>query len=143
MNTRNFKEFADLYGKGFRPYKGEVVSAVYEKLDCPHPEKAYWICRWPLLYCFGCKRRCTPSPKGFQIMLPDEEVKQHDKFNISPSKMLASKNLLRADEAAYCLNVSPSQVYRLAAEGKLIRHLDLPFRVTSDSVINELKRIDL
>lgn len=143
MTARLFKEYSELYAKGFRPYKGEVMADVYQRLGCRTPEKAFWICRWPLLYCFGCKHRCTPTPEGFQMILPDEGVKRQGRFNITPLEMVKAKTLLRADEAAYCLNVSRSQVYALAAEGKLIRHLDTPFRVTSESVIHEMKRIDL
>ncbi|WP_338669755.1 DNA-binding protein [Pseudodesulfovibrio methanolicus] len=143
MTTRHLKEFADLYGKGFRPYHGEILPGVYEELGCKDPKKAYWVCKWPILYCFGCGERCTPkSPHGFQVMLPENPT-SNAKFSISPAEMLASKPFLRADEAAYCLCISPSQVYAITAEGKLIRHLDTPFRVTSESVKEEMNRIDL
>jgi len=143
MTARHLKEFADLYGKGFRPYQGEILPSVYNKLKCKDPGKAYWICKWPILYCFGCNKRCTPkTPHGFQVMLPSARPESTGKFAISPAEMLASKSFLRADEAAYCLSVSPRKVYALAYEGKLIRHVDNPFRVTAESVIDEMKRID-
>jgi len=143
MTTRHLKEFADLYGKGFRPYHGEILPGVYEELGCKEPKKAYWVCKWPILYCFGCGERCTPkAPHGFQVMLPENPTGTA-KFSISPAEMLASKPFLRADEAAYCLCISQSQVYAITAEGKLIRHLDKPFRVTSESVKEEMNRIDL
>lgn len=145
MTTRHLKEFADLYGKGFRPYAGEILPDVYDKLKCKDPKKAYWVCKWPILYCFGCQNRCTPkSPQGFQVMLPEgPEIQQHGPYAITPAEMLRAKTFLRADEAAYCLNVSPRQVYAMAAEGKLIRHIDKPFRVTVESVRQEINRIDL
>jgi len=143
MNVKPFKEYADLFGKGFRPYKGNILGNVYERLKCKDPKKAFWICKWPLLYCFGCNQRCCPTSEGFQAMLPEGDVRLHGKFSITPGEMVKAKSLLRADEAAYCLNISQSQVYALANEGKLDRHVDLPFRVTSESVINEMKRIDL
>ncbi|AMK10870.1 DNA-binding protein [Pseudodesulfovibrio indicus] len=144
MTTRLFKEFTELYGQGFRPYTGEVLAEVYERLKCNDPKKAYWVCRWPLLYCFGCTKRCAPrTPDGFQVMLPEGGQCVPGKFAISPAEMLASKPFLRADEAAYCLCISQSQVYAITAEGKLVRHLDKPFRVTSESVREEMNRIDL
>ena len=145
MTARHLKEFADLYSKGFRPYTGEILSGVYERLNCRDPKKAYWVCRWPLLYCFGCSHRCAPkTSEGFQVMLPEgTDVRGYGKFSITPAEMLVAKTFLRADEAAYCLSISRSQVYALAAEGKLIRHLDNPFRVTSESVREEMNRIDL
>lgn len=143
MTAKLLKEFADLYAKGFRPYTGEITSEVYERLGCAKPERAYWIVYWPILHCFGCSRRCTPkTPEGFQVVLPTEGVTRV-KFDITPAQMLRSKSLLRADEAAYCLAVSPRQVYALAAEGKLDRHIDKPFRVTVESVIQELNRTEM
>jgi len=144
MTARHLKEFADLYGKGFRPYQGEILPDVYDELGCKDPKRAFWICKWPILYCFGCRERCIPkTPQGFQIMLPEGTAIQHGPFAITPAEMLASKPFLRADEAAYCLCVSPRKVYAMAAEGKLIAHIDKPFRVTVESVKNEMNRIDM
>jgi hypothetical protein len=144
MTAKQLKEFADLYAKGFRPYTGEVSAIVYERLGCAKPQAAYWICSWPILHCFGCSKRCTPKrPEGFQVVLPCKDNGYNMKFDITPTQMVRSKTLLRADEAAYCLNVSRSQVYALAAEGKLVKHLDLPFRVTAESVFEEMERVDL
>ena len=145
MTTRHLKEFADLYGKGFRPYHGEILPGVYEELGCKDPKKAYWVCKWPILYCFGCGERCTPkSPHGFQVMLPEAaDIKHHSQYTLTPAEMLQSKSFLRADEAAYCLSVSPRKVYAMAAEGKLVAHVDKPFRVTVESVKEEMNRIDM
>lgn len=143
MTTRHLKEFADLYGKGFRPYNGEILPSVYAELGCKDPNKAYWICKWPILYCFGCNERCTPkSPEGFQVMLP-EGVDLPTQYALTPVEMLAAKVFLRADEAAYCLRVSQRKVYAMAAEGKLIAHIDKPFRVTVESVKHEMNRVDM
>jgi hypothetical protein len=145
MTTRHLKEFADLYGKGFRPYMGEILPRVYEQLNCPDQKKCYWVCRWPLLYCFGCSKRCAPkTTEGFQVMLPEgQDLQGYGDFSISPAEMLASKPLLRADEAAYCLCVSRRKVYTLAAEGRLVCHVDKPIRITSESVKEEMGRVDL
>jgi hypothetical protein len=145
MTTRHLKEFADLYGKGFRPYQGEILPGVYEELRCRDPKKAYWICKWPILYCFGCGERCTPkSSQGFQVMLPEPAGGRcRPTFTLTPAKMLQAKSFLRADEAAYCLSVSPRKVYAMAAEGKLVAHVDKPFRVTVESVREEMNRIDI
>jgi hypothetical protein len=143
MTANTLKEFAALYAKGFRPYQGEILPDVYDGLGCRHPERAYWVCKWPILHCFGCRNRCTPkTPDGFQVVLPTVDAGQRTRFDITPAQMVAVKAFLRADEAAYCLNISPRQVYSLAYEGKLIRHVDKPFRVTAESVIEEMKRID-
>ncbi|WP_419787234.1 DNA-binding protein [Pseudodesulfovibrio sp.] len=145
MTSQHLKEFADLFGKGFRPYQGEIMPFVYEELGCRDPKKAYWVCKWPILYCFGCRERCTPrTPQGFQLMLPEASaIQANGPFSITPAEMLASKSFLRADEAAYCLSVSPRKVYAMASEGKLITHIDKPFRVTVESVKDEMNRIDL
>lgn len=143
MTAKRLKEFADLYAKGFRPYSGDIEGSVYERLKCKDPKRAYWISKWPILHCFGCGKRCTPrSAEGFQVALPEKESQKYG-FSITPEQMLAAKPLLRADEAAFCLRVSRSQVYALASEGKLVRHQDLPFRVTSASVREEMGRVDL
>lgn len=143
MTAKQLKEFADLYAKGFRPYTGEVAAIVYERLGCAKPQAAYWVCSWPILHCFGCSKRCTPkTPEGFQVVLPTDAA-YHHKFGITPAEMLAAKSFLRADEAAYCLAVSPRQVYAMASEGKLDRHIDKPFRVTVKSVIAEMKRTEM
>jgi hypothetical protein len=143
MTAKTLKEFAALYAKGFRPYQGEILRDVYERLRCRNPERAYWVEQWPILHCFGCGQRCTPkTPEGFQVVLPTVDAGQRTKFDITPAQMVAAKAFLRAEEAAYCLNVSPRQVYSLAYEGKLVRHVDKPFRVTAESVIGEMKRID-
>lgn len=143
MTANTLKEFASLYAKGFRPYQGEINRDVYERLRCRNPERAYWVEQWPILHCFGCRQRCTPrTPEGFQVVLPTVDVGQRTRFDITPAQMVESKTLLRADEAAYCLNVSRSQVYALAAEGRLVRHVDLPLRVTAESVRGEMERVD-
>jgi ADP-glucose pyrophosphorylase len=117
---------------------------VYDELKCKDPKKAYWVCRWPILYCFGCRERCTPkSPQGFQIMLPEGTIQMHGSYTLTPAEMLKAKTFLRADEAAYCLSVSPRKVYAMAAEGKLVAHIDKPFRVTVESVRDEMNRIDM
>ena len=143
MTAKHFKDFADLYGKGFRPYVGEIMPDAYDCLHCPDRRKAYWIARWPILHCFGCSRRCTPrTPEGFQLVLPERGTRTNVQYDISPEEMLRSKALLRVDEAAYCLNLSHRHVYTLAADGRLTKHKDKPFRVTAESVIEEMKRVD-
>lgn len=144
MTAKQFKEFADLFAKGFRPYTGEVEGNVYDRLKCEDSARAYWIAKWPLLYCFGCGRRCVPkSPQGFQVMLPEGPVRGYGPHALTPAELLRSKSLLRADEAAYCLRVSPRKVYALAAEGRLVAHIDKPLRVTVESVKEEMNRVDM
>ncbi|MFW5500093.1 MULTISPECIES: helix-turn-helix transcriptional regulator [unclassified Maridesulfovibrio] len=146
MTTRNLKDFADLYGKGFRVYHGIIDPSVYVRLECKNPEKAFWVCYWPLLHCFGCSKRCVPKKtEGFQVMLnlPDNHAeKSIHQFDITPEELLANKAFLRVDEVMYCLRVSRSTAYRLAEEGKLIRHNDPPWRVTTTSVQAEMNNVD-
>ncbi len=142
MTVAQLKEFAELFGKGFRPYTGEILPVVYERRECKDPSKAYWICKWPILHCFGCHRRCTPkSAEGFQVMLPEEVKSSRPK--LTPAEIMAAKHFLRVDEAAYCLNVSTRKIYSMAAEGKLIAHVDKPLRITVESVKAEMERVDI
>lgn len=146
MTTRNLKDFADLYGKGFRVYHGIIDPSVYVRLGCKHPEKAYWVCRWPILHCFGCGKRCVPKKtEGFQevLIVPEEkDSKAIPQFSLSPEEMVEKKAFLRVDEVSYCLRISNSRAYHMAAEGKLIRHNDPPWRVTAASVKEEMLNID-
>lgn len=146
MTFHNLKEFAHLFGKGFRPYEGHIDLEVYTRLGCKDPSKAYWVSRWPILHCFGCSKRCVPhKPEGFQTMLAapeNHEEKSINQYDISPEELVANKAFLRADEVQYCLRVSRSTVYRMAEEGKLIRHKEPPWRVTTASVIAEMRNVD-
>lgn len=146
MTTRNLKDFADLYGKGFRVYYGIIDPAVYVRLECRHPEKAFWICRWPILHCFGCSKRCVPQKtEGFQevLIVPEEkDDKAVPQFSISPEEMVEKKTLLRIDEVMYCLRIGKNYAYRLAQEGVLVRHHRSPWRVTAASVKAEMMNVD-
>lgn len=141
MTTKHLKEFADLYGKGFRPYTGEILPEVYERLECRSPEKAYWIVKWPILYCFGCSNRCTPkSPSGFQVLLPVTENRQR----MTPAQLLALGRPLRIKEVAYCLNISDRKAFDLqySKDTYLVFLKDKPLRCTPESVLEEMNRVE-
>lgn len=146
MNATLCRTLKKMFDDGFRQYAGEIDSQVYEQLGCKDATRAYWICRWPILHCLGCNRRCTPKiPTGFQVPLVTSSARQGSgkRFSLTPEEMVASKTLLRVDEAAYCLNVSERTVRKLVDEGVLVRHLRQPIRVTAESVREEMERVEL
>lgn len=143
MNATLCRTLKKMFDDGFRQYAGEIDSQVYEQLGCKDSTRAYWICRWPLLHCLGCNRRCTPkAPTGFQVPLVTVSPSTNKDFSLSPDELVAAKALLRIDEAAYCLNVSERTVRRLVDEGVLVRHVRQPVRVTAESVREEMQRVD-
>lgn len=145
MNATLCRTLKKMFDDGFRQYAGEIDSQVYEQLGCKDASRAYWICRWPILHCLGCNRRCTPkTPTGFQVPLVTSPARQGSgkRFSLTPEEMVASKTLLRVDEAAYCLNVSERTVRKLVDEGVLARHLRQPIRVTAESVRAEMERVE-
>lgn len=144
MNATLCREVAKLWSGGFRPYAGEIDPAVYEALGCDKRRREpYWMCRWPILHCLGCARRCTPkSPRGFQAMLPVAETGPRGRKGLSPWELVRAKPLLRVDEVMACLGISRRQAYYLADMGVLVRHVRDPWRVTSDSVLAEMERVD-
>lgn len=145
MNATLCRTLKRMFDEGFRQYTGEIELRVYEQLGCKDQSRVYWICRWPILHCLGCNKRCTPkTPEGFQVPLVTalpNQLKGKD-FSLSPEEMVASKTLLRVDEAAYCLNVSERTVRKLVDEGVLVRHLRQPIRVTAESVREEMGQVE-
>ncbi|SMF44588.1 helix-turn-helix domain-containing protein [Desulfovibrio gilichinskyi] len=142
MNSTLCRTLRKMLADGFDQYNGVIEQDVYERLGCSNPARAYWVCNWPILHCLGCNERCTPkSIEGFQIVLPT--IKSEKKYDLSPYEMVSRKHLLRADEAAFCLNVKPRTVYKMAEEGKLNRHIELPFRVTAESVREQMEKVEI
>lgn len=144
---RAIEDLLALLARGYAPYRGEVNGCVYGRLRCPRPEKAAWFTRGHKYVCLGCARRCSQMhPDGFQLILPGVRRGFQVAFAtlpaISARELVEKKAFLRADEAAYALGVSRNQVYALIAEGRLIRHVDDPVRVTSKSVLEEMGRVD-
>jgi len=142
MNSKLCRTMAQMMIEGFRPYAGEIEAEVYKQLGCKDSSRAYWLHRWPILHCLGCNKRCTPKGTGgFQVPLQLPAVSQ-GKYSLLPEEMVRAKKLLRVDEAAYCLNLSERSTRRLIAEGVLVRHQRRPVRVTSESVREEMERVD-
>lgn len=142
MNSTLCRTLRKMLDEGFEQYNGVIDQRVYERLGCPSPVRAYWICNWPIFHCLGCNKRCTPKkPEGFQILLTT--IRPEKKYDLSPSEMVSRKHLLRVDEAAFCLNIKPRTVYKMAEEGKLNRHIELPFRVTAASVREQMEKVEI
>ncbi|WP_415714431.1 DNA-binding protein [Maridesulfovibrio sp.] len=141
MNSTLCRTLRKLLADGFEQYNGIIDPAVYERLECPDPKKAYWVCSWPILHCLGCRKRCTPKDiSGFQVTLPMPEELTYEGLT---APQLLKKKLLRVDEAAFCLNISHSLVRKWAKCGKLDATINKPVRVTSESVAKELENIDV
>lgn len=148
MSTkRAITDLLDLLARGYAPYRGEVEGRVYARLLCPRPDKAAWFTRGQTHVCLGCARRCSQTHgEGFQLALPGVRRGFQVAFAVLPAisaeDLVVKKTLLRAEEAAFALGVSCSQIYQMIAEGKLIRHQDNPVRVTSESVRAEMGRVE-
>lgn len=142
MNSTLCRTLRKMLADGFEQYNGHIDPVVYERLKCPNPAKAYWICNWPILHCLGCNSRCTPKDtRGFQIVLP--VIKPEQEYDLTPWEMVSRKHFLRADEAAFCLNISTRMVYKMAEKGELNRHIEQPFRVTAQSVREQMERVEI
>ena len=143
MNSTLCRIMAQMMIDGFRPYSGEIESDVYIRLGCKDSSRAYWLHRWPILHCLGCKKRCTPKrTEGFQVPMQFPAVASQSGYDLLPEEMVQVKKFLRVDEAAYCLSVSERTVRKLVDEGVLIRHVRLPVRITAESVRDEMERVD-
>lgn len=143
---RLVNEIAGLVAKGWRPYQGQVRPDVYRDLKChlvpekeektKRRERPHWFVRGDIYLCIGCPRKCCLSrPTGFQPMLP---ILYRDlpgePFSLTPQEMVARRHSLTIREAAYCLNVSESLIYRYVYEGRLTRMRERPVRVRAADV---------
>lgn len=146
MSKRLIDDLLAVLDQGYAPYTGAVDGKVYARHSCPRPDKSAWFTRRGRFICLGCARRCSQAhAKGFQAVLPGMRWGVKVAYACLPAitaeELLRAKPLLRAEEAAYVLNISRSQVYQLIATGRLDRHEDDPVRVTSASVREELERL--
>lgn len=146
MNSTLCRTLRKMLADGFEQYDGVIDPAVYDRLKCEKPERAYWICNWPIMHCLGCNRRCTPKDiRGFQLVLPTESS-ANNSANPQPVEKIAAllnKKFLRPDEAAFCLNVSERKIRNWVAEGILITLKRKPIRITSESVKEEMDLLDI
>ncbi len=134
-------------GRGYQVYQGPVESAVYRALSCAKPKRARWFVRDGRYVCLGCGRGCCWTNGGFQPVLLSQRARPGrvmlaELKIVTPEQLLAAKSLLRVDEVAYCLNVSPREVGKLIDEGRLVKHVARPIRVTAESVRGEMRRIE-
>ncbi len=135
MSKQLVRDLLALVNAGWRPYTAEPQTSAYESLKCDSPKKAYWFCKGDLFLCLGCSRRCSLNrPAGFVPPLPIKYDIKKCEFTLTPQEIVTRKPLLTAKEAAYCLNVSISQIYAYIAEGKLIALNGRPRRVKSEDV---------
>lgn len=135
-----------LINNGWRIFQGEVEQAVYEKQHCPVLQNRRVYPKWFFLgdkyVCVGCSKRCSlVRPEGFQArleLLYPEEPKSP--FLLTPQEMLARLRFLTVEQAAYCLNVSKSQIYKMIRNAELLS-TDSPKRIPVDEVKNYINKI--
>lgn len=170
MSTILIDAITTLCSKGWRPYRGTVLLAVYRDLQCPalgaelqadiaqstllpvappirRPSRKkttpYWFYRADTYLCVGCARRCSLArPAGFQFSLPLRYDTIELPYNLSPQEMLAKLCQLTAGQTAYCLNISKPQVYHWIREGKLPRSKGNPLRIPVAAVRALLEDIE-
>lgn len=143
----NVREILDLLDRGWLPYEGPVDEAVYERLRCRVPERATWFQNDSGWMCLGCKRRCvTADSSGFQLLLATRgrvDLVFAALPLVTADELVRCKALLRPEEAMWCLGgISRRKFDYLCDTGILVRHQDLPVRVTAESVRREMHRTD-
>lgn len=150
-------DIVKLVAAEWRPYRGTVDAAVYERLRCqraplPTPGAArrsggpYWFCRRDVFLCIGCGRRCSLSrPKGFEAPLPIRypRICPEMPFTLTPQEMVATLSLLTIEQMAYCLNVSRRHARNLVERGKVRRIKGSPVRVAAEDVRREMETWDI
>lgn len=140
MSKTLIREVVILTHDGWRPYSAEPEGNVYKRLQCPFAmtgsrNRPYWFVKGDIFLCLGCGRRCSLSrPAGFILPLPINYPQPKQPYTLTPAEMVSRKALLLVKEAAYCLNVSESKVYRYINEGKLNTLKDAPKRVSAADV---------
>jgi hypothetical protein len=146
MATRvKVREILELLRTGFAVYEGKIEAEVYDRLRCPRAAQAQWFAKEGTYICISCDRRCLlQHPEGFQLMLPMPEpracrVVVADAPAVTVEQLLSFGRPLKAQEAAWALNVSEREVYYLADEGVLQRVGGRPLRVTPESVRAQLE----
>ena len=150
MSRQLAKDMLTVLREGFAPYEGVVEPEVFERLECADAGRACWMTKAGRYLCLGCERACAVTDgAGFQPLLPARKPAKPGTLayallpGVSAEQVLKAKKLLRVDEAAWILGVSPRHIYDMERAGKLVKHLDQPFRVTSESVRAELDRLDV
>lgn len=136
------RDIVTLTKEGWRPYTAQPQQSVYDKLSCTS-KKAYWFVRGDLYQCVGCARRCCLSrPAGFVPPLPINYASPPTAFTLSPQEMVQRKVSLTVQEAAYCLNISESLVYKWIKRGQLVALRSRPLRVRPQEVIQNMRDYD-
>lgn len=145
-------EVLAILDEGYRQYNGHISESACIELKCHHKEKMQWFVKdgskSRKFLCLGCDSRpcILRNPKGFEHTAPPPvhtaKISFMEARAVSAEELFKHKKWFRADEAATLLNVSRSQIYNMAAEGILVRHLDKPFRVTSESLKAEYDKED-
>lgn len=148
------RDIVDLLDRGFVPYGGTVPETVYQERHCRTPKRAEWFVRpWSETHrhsrymCLGCRRRCTVvDPAGWQLLLPVTPTRPSTVVfapatPLTADELLRIKKVLRADEAAWVLNISRNVVYEMIQDGRLDALGDTPVRVTRESVLRRLEPV--
>lgn len=141
-----------LLEKGYRQYNGEICDSIRKDLGCRNWEKKRWFVKETpkkcIFLCLGCDSRpCVlKNPKGFeqttQPAAHTAKISFMEARAVTTDDLFKYKKWFRVDEAAALLNVSRSKIYNMAAEGILVRHVNQPLRVTSESLKAEYDRED-
>lgn len=140
-------EMLALGREGWRSYGAEPQAFVYERLRCTRHMlkngRPNWLYRGDTFLCVGCEARCLLArPEGFSAPLPLRYPEPEQPYTLTPLEMASRKHLLCVDEAAYCLNVSHSTIYRWIEYGKLITLRDKPVRIKASCVRNLMEDFD-
>jgi hypothetical protein len=150
MNAASIRSIITLVNAGWRPYNYKLSDTIYEKAQCPYlhtksKRKPFWFVRDDIFLCLSCPKGCMLSrPEGAMLPLPIQYKtgrRQGRQYHSAPAELVSRKELLRVDEAAYCLNVSERKIYDWIAEGRLRRTKTPPVRVIAGDVAAEMQNI--
>lgn len=137
MTNNQINDIIQLLHDDWLPYNNQPENFVYENLNCKQyiKKRPAWVYKGEKYLCLGCPSKCMLlRPSGFQIPLPIKYPKKCNEFKNSPSELVNKKETLTVQEAAYCLNISVSRIYKYIYTGELTALRQRPRRIKSEDV---------
>lgn len=137
------EDIKKLAAEGWSVWPWEPAAEVYDRQNCENQASAVWFYRAQVYMCAGCRKQCCLyRPKGFYAPKGATKLETVTHYSLTPEEMVNKKHTLTVDEAAYCLRVSKSKIYRLKDTGDLIARHGKPIRIKADSVKAYMENFD-
>lgn len=145
MTKEQISDIMLLLHDDWLPYNNQPEIFVYEKLNCKEYKKRRpgWFYKGEKFLCMGCNNKCMLfRPTGFQAPLPINYPLKCNEFTCSAKELVSKKETVTVHEAAYCLNISTSQVYKMIYNGELTTIKQKPVRIKSEDVKRYMQDFD-